>query len=267
MIDYRKITEEITGCRPMAVNTVRRKDSAMNIEDKKTALDDDSLLYQKRDDSLGKKDTSNLTRKQKVQYFKDYYLKALLVVIAVLILAGALIYNMFFRHQVDVLHIAFINGAYVSDTDTMQNDLRDYYELTSKDEYISLDYYNLDDYTAQMKLSTFLGARVIDLMVCDEESFAQYSALGCFADLSEILPADVYAQYKDQIVMGHEEETDENFNVIKTYPDKPYGIDITDNAVYRQYGGSEKKSILGIVASTERLENVMKFFTYISDTP
>lgn len=235
----------------------------MNIEHKKTALDDDSLLYQKRDDSLGKKDTSGLTKVQKMEYFKDYYLKAVLIGIAIMIFAGILIYNMFFRRQVDVLHIAFIGDAYAADSEQWQNDLRDYYELTSKDEYISLEYYNLDDYTAQMKLSTMLGARVIDLMICDEEAFKQYAALGSFADLSELLPKEMYAQYKDRIVEASEEDTDENFNVIKTYPAKPYGIDITDNAVYKQYGGSEAKSYLGVVVSTERMENVMKFFEFI----
>lgn len=238
----------------------------MNIEHKKTALDDDSLLYQKRDDSLGKKDTSNLTKLQKVEYFKDYYLKAVLIIIAVGILAAVLIYNMFFRKQVDVLQIAFLDDAYAAESERWQSDLRDYYGLTSKDEYIALDYYNLDDYTAQMKLSTMLGARVIDLMVCDEESFQRYAALGTFADLSEFLPKDVYTKFQDDIVEASEEETDVNFNVTKTYPPKPYGIDITDNAVYRQYGGSESRTILGVVVSTERTENVLKFLDTLDES-
>ena len=47
----------------------------MDIKQKKTALDDDSILYQKRDDTIGKKDISSLSGRQKLQYFKDYYLK------------------------------------------------------------------------------------------------------------------------------------------------------------------------------------------------
>ena len=47
----------------------------MDVKQKKTALDDDSILYQKRDDTIGKKDISSLSGRQKLQYFKDYYLK------------------------------------------------------------------------------------------------------------------------------------------------------------------------------------------------
>ena len=47
----------------------------MDINQKKTALDDDSILYQKRDDSIGKKDISGLSGRQRLQYFRDYYLK------------------------------------------------------------------------------------------------------------------------------------------------------------------------------------------------
>lgn len=80
----------------------------MNIEHKKTALGDDSVLYQKRDDSFGRKDLKSLTRKQKLQYFKDYYLMKVVVVLAVLIAVGSLLNGMFFNRSECVLSLIHI---------------------------------------------------------------------------------------------------------------------------------------------------------------
>lgn len=62
----------------------------MDINQKKTALDDDSILYQKRDDSIGKKDISGLSGRQRLQYFRDYYLKFCILAIALLVVAVSL---------------------------------------------------------------------------------------------------------------------------------------------------------------------------------
>lgn len=235
----------------------------MNIDNKKTALEDDSILYQKRDDSLGKKDTSNLNRSQKVGYFKDYYLKAVIVAIVVLIAVGSLVYTMLFRHQTTILSVAFINEAWMANTDLLDENLRDYYELTSQDELLDCSNYSLDQYGDQMKLTTLMAAQTIDILVCPEEQFIQYSELGYLADLSELLPADLYAQFEDRILESSEVETDNDGAVINTYPAAPRGIDIADNAVYQAYGGIGEKAILCVLSNTQRADNVIRFLEYL----
>lgn len=235
----------------------------MNIENKKTALEDDSILYQKRDDSLGKKDTSNLNRSQKVGYFKDYYLKAVIVAIVVLIAVGSLVYTMLFRHQTTILSVAFINEAWMANTDLLDENLRDYYELTSQDELLDCSNYSLDQYGDQMKLTTLMAAQTIDILVCPEEQFIQYSELGYLADLSELLPADLYAQFEDRILESSEVETDNDGAIINTYPAAPHGIDIADNAVYQAYGGIGEKAILCVLSNTQRADNVIRFLEYL----
>ena len=46
---------------------------------KKTALDDDAYLYQKREEKTEKEKWSEMNRHQRMQYFLDYYLVKLLV--------------------------------------------------------------------------------------------------------------------------------------------------------------------------------------------
>lgn len=237
----------------------------MNIEHKKTALDDDSLLYQKRDDSLGKKDTSSLTGKQKLGYFRDYYLKALIVGLLITAMAVALIYTMFFRHQTTVLSVAFVGNAWVADTENLTQTLRDYYGLTDKNDYISLEHYDPNEYTSQIKLSTYVAAREINLFICSEEIFDQYAEMGYFYDLSKILPKEVYQKFEGQIIKASQIDRDDDGTVLKTYPAAPYGIDVTENAVYREYGGAESKSILAVIGNAEEnMDNIVKFLEFLA---
>ncbi|MFR8170950.1 MAG: hypothetical protein ACLU9Q_09020 [Marvinbryantia sp.] len=235
----------------------------MNIDDKKTALDDDSLLYQKRDDSLKKKDTSNLSRSQKAGYFKDYYLRTVIVVIIAVIAVASLVYTMFFRHQTTILSVAFINEAWLVDNTGLDDALREYYELTSDDELLDCSNYSLDEYGDQMKLTTLIAAQAVDILVCPEDQFNEYSEHGYLADLSELLPADLYGQFADQIMESSEIETDDDGTVLNTLPAAPHGIDISDNAVYQAYGGMGEKAILCVLTNTERTDNVIRFLEYL----
>lgn len=235
----------------------------MNIENKKTALDDDSLLYQKRDESFGKKDTSSMSKKEKAGYFKDYYLRTVLIAAAVLILAGSVIYTTLFRHQESILGIAFIDEAYAADTTGLNDHLRDFYELTDKNEYLDISNYNLSDYTSQIKFSTLTSGQAIDIVFVDEDNFEKYSQMGYFADLSELLPPELYEKIKSRIIESSEVETDQQGNITETYPAAPHGINISGNSLYKDFGGMAENVIIGVVANTEHQENTIRFIEHL----
>lgn len=231
----------------------------MDIEHKKTALDDDSLLYQKRDDSLGKKDISALSKKEKAVYFKDYYLKKVIVAVILLITAGSLIYTMAFRRQEDVLSIGFLNDTYLTDADALREDLRGFYGLTEKSQWIDVSNYNLEEYGNLMKVTAMLGSQSLDVVFLPEDVFMQYSGLGYLMDLSELLPPDLYEEVKDLLVMSSEVKTDTDGNVIETLPAAPHGIDMSGNALYNSYGGLGDKVIVGVIDNTKQPENAVRF--------
>lgn len=239
----------------------------MNIEHKKTALEDDSLLYQKRDDSLGKKDTSALSGRQKIGYFKDYYLKAVIVALIAAAVAAALIYNMFFRYQNTVLSAAVVGDAWITDTDGLVQALRDYYGLTNENDYIIVEHYNPEDYASQIKLSTYVAAREIDLLLCSEDIFNQYAEMGFLYDLSQELPDEIYQRFAAQAVKASQVDTDDDGNILKTYPAAPYGFDITQNAVFQKYGGtgtSDQKVILAVIGNAqEHMDSIVKFLDFL----
>lgn len=235
----------------------------MNIDDRKTALDDDSLLYQKRDESFGKKDTSSLNAKQKAGYFKDYYLKALIVAVAVIAVVGSILYTSIFHRSESLLGVAFVDKAYLLDTDALNEHMLDVLQPEHKQDYIDLSNYDLSDYGSQIRFSTLTATGSIDIIIGDEESFDKYSELGYFADLSEFLPAELYEKVKDKIVESSETETDEEGNVTKTYPAAPHGIDISGNALYKDFGGAADHVILGVLANAEHSDAALCFIEHL----
>lgn len=237
----------------------------MNIENKKTALDDDSAIYQKRDDSLGKKDTSSMNTVQKLGYFKDYYLKSVIVCLIILAILASLIYNMFFRHQVTVLSAAFVDNARILDTAALSSDLYQYYGLTRKDDFVDISNYDSNDYASQMKFTTLAASQSIDVFVFSEDEFRRYAGMDYFANLKKLLPADVYAQWKDKIVTASVVETDDDDVVIDTHPAEPFGINISGSALYERYGGTGEDAILAVFANTEHTENIIRFLDYVQN--
>lgn len=61
-------------------------------EDQEKLKNDKSEIYRKRTEETNREDVENLSKKGKWEYFKQYYLKGLIVVIvvAVLLIAGAI---------------------------------------------------------------------------------------------------------------------------------------------------------------------------------
>lgn len=229
----------------------------MDVEHKKTVLEDDSILYQKRDDSLNRKDTSNLTKKQKAQYFKDYYLKRLIIAAVVLIFAGNMIYTILFKHQENILSVAVVGDCYISGNSELTEYLREVLGLTSEDQLLVVTNYNLDDPNQQIAFTTRLVAKDTDILICDYDQFTEYCHQGVYADLASVLPQETYEELSESLVTGHQVQTDEDGNAAENGPEKPYGLDISDSELYQYFGGSSGRILLGVSCYSQNAEAVL----------
>lgn len=236
----------------------------MDIHQKKTALDDDSILYQKRDDSVSKKDLSSLSGRQKLQYFKDYYLKFCLLAVFLLVICVNLIYTIFFRHEETILNITAVNDTALSRSEEFNDYLKEYFQVHDKNELLTVNNYYLDDPNQQMAFTTKLVTGDLDLIICDRETFEAKSAAGFFSDLSELLPENVFSDLSSLLVNGQIQELDDNNEVISTGPATPFGIDISQTALYTYFGGSASEAILSVPAGSEHTDSVIQFITLLS---
>lgn len=238
----------------------------MNIEHKKTTLDDDSILYQKRGDSVTKKqDIKNLSKKEKLFYFKDYYLKVVIVIIIAAIAAGTLANSMFFNRQTNILSVSFVNDSYLTDTEGLQNAITEYFAPENKNDYITVSNFNTEDYQIQMAFSTQLMAGAIDIIVCSEDYFEANAKLGAFMDLKAFLSDDLYEKLSDKMIESREEDTDYLGEVISYGELKPYGISLTGNDFYQKFGGFNSNAILCVAGNAPNPENAVKLIEWFME--
>ncbi|MDO5337774.1 MAG: hypothetical protein Q4E89_10045 [Eubacteriales bacterium] len=237
----------------------------MNIEHKKTALDDDSFLYQQRDDSFGKKDTSKLSKQQKFQYFKDYYLVKIIVAVLIVAFVGAIINGTVFNRSTNVMSVVLLNESQIADDAGLEAALTEYLQIENKNDYVSISNYNLQDYQVNMAYVTQLSGKGIDLVICSESYFETGSNQGIFTDLSEFLPEDMYAALSDRIVEGCTAETDDYGEIISYNEPAPYGIDLSGTSRFTEFGGVEEHPILCVVANVSNTENALKTISYFTE--
>lgn len=239
----------------------------MNIEHKKTTLDDDAILYQKRDDSFARKDLSGFSRAEKLTYFKDYYLKKLLIGAVFLIAAIYFIYSLTFARKESVFSAVFLNQSYISDLDGINAALTDYLIDDSKNQYVGASNFDLDQYQEQMAYITQMSTGTIDLVVCPKDYFKDGSAQGLFMDLEEFLPSDLYETLKERMLTASEAVTDEAGEVTSYLDPKEYGISLSGTTRYSEFDGYDPDSVLCVLRNTPNPENAVKVIAWFTDVP
>lgn len=242
-----------------------RKVLHMNIEHKKTTLGDDSILYQKRDDSLGKKDISNLSTKDKAGYFKDYYLKIVLVIAAIAVGVIYLIYSTTIGRSNTAASVVFLNESYIYNPDGVSDALKEFLNIERKKDYVAVSNYDLDNYQENMAYVTQMTTGTVDVVICPKDYFESGCEGGFFADLGEVLPEEMYESLKDQLLEGRYAVTDDEGEVISYEDPLPYGISIQDSARYEEFGGALSDSVLCVIANSENTDNTLQVISWFTD--
>lgn len=234
----------------------------MDVNNRKTALDEDSILYQRHNDESTKKDVKALDGKGKFKYFVDYYLLKIVIGLAVLIICGNLFYNAIFHHAQTILTINAIGDVFLEDPELLAQDLRPIFGLTNPDDNIYVTNYYLSDYNQQMAFTTHLAAGEIDVMLFDKEQFLRYSEQGICANLSEVLDPALFDELKDQIVEGRQAVYDSQSDTT-TYKDPyPMAIDVTGNPFFEKYTPYDGEIYLSLFTGSERVEQELLFLDY-----
>lgn len=237
----------------------------MNTDHKKSVLGDDAFLYQQSHDTVSKEELKNMNFKQKLQYFKDYYMKKVIVVLIIIIAAISILNETVFNRSDCALFIACINDCMINKSEDMTTALTDYIQPEDKNDYVNISYYDLEDYNTNMAFVTHSTTGSIDLFIASSEFFEEKAALGMFADLSEVLPAEIYEQLSDKLIEGRTAETDIDGNIVSYGEYTPYGIDLSGNEKLAEYETIGKNPILCVSVTTENMDNVIKGLTYLLD--
>lgn len=233
---------------------------------KKSRLDADSEIYnKKRSDKLDKEAFKEFSTKEKLLYYKEYYLPYTLIIIALVAVFTYVAVSIHKTNQVkDTIYCGMIAGVqFDKDTmDKMPELFADYLKNeTDYNGYINVDrtYFEVfyATFTDNSKLDNFFDKKRFDVFITRDDSFKSYVASGTIQDLSNILPDDVLEKLEDKIVYATVDGSNEPI---------PYGI-LLDDIDYKFYdGGGDtiNPPILSIPYNTKRPEVARYFIEFIT---
>lgn len=221
--------------------------------------------------------------KEKLSYFKEYYLKSTLIILAILVFLGSLIYSMLSGPEDTVFAALFYNDTGDSSDTSLADNFAAYmgidtekhdvyidatmtYHDTSSTEIstevttdattaLNTSMYSYDDYVGLEKSMALIAAKELDVIVGDEETFHYYCKAEVYADLRDFFTETELEAYKDRLCYYENEETGELV---------PYGISITNSPKIKQYHYYDGiDSFLGFVVNSQNPDNAKAFLAYI----
>lgn len=238
----------------------------MEIEHKKTALDDDAYIYTRNRDAANKENVKNLTKKQKLAYFRDYYGVKTIVAIIAVVMVCSLLNQMVFNRQTCVLSVACVDDRQIMSQEEITEDLQEYLVIENKNDYASVSYYNREDTNMNMAYVTHAATGSIDIILCSYDYFVEASNQGMLADLNELLSEDQKAALSDRFLESQYIETDDDGETVSYGEMTAYGIDVSDSVKYAEFGGVGEQTILCVHVASPNTENTLKAIDYFTET-
>lgn len=201
--------------------------------------------------------------KEKLAYFWEYYKVPALIVLLVVIFGSDLIYNIVTKKAI-AMEAAFVNMVTAEDFDSEQEaagfvtwagiDPKEYEAVFDTGIYI--DYDGGDEYTAVniQKVMAMISARALDVILADDSYLEQTADEGYYADLSEVLPEELLAQFEAKDKVLYRDIPEDGKGEI------PIAVDVRDSSFFLSH---EVPSWFTVVINAEHPETAVKFLEYM----
>lgn len=237
----------------------------MEIKHRKTVLDDDASIYNKKHDVVTKEDLKNLSFKEKLHYYKDYYLKITIIVLIIIIGIIMVLNETLFNRKTCILSVACLNEYQISLTEDMNTALEELLQPENKNDYANVSYYDLDQYNMNMAYVTHTATGGVDLQICSKEQFEISASRGMLMDLSEFLPEETFQKLSDSIIEARTADEDYETGEITYGEMQPFGIDLSESEIYKQFGGYGNEPILCVLINAANPENAIQAIQYLTE--
>lgn len=214
---------------------------------------------------LEKKKIEEMSSKEKLSYFKTYYLKKVVVSIFMLVLLIWFIVDMVNSNKEILIAGCMVNvevgsaGYYY-----MTDDYLEYADVNSKKNiaYLAvgnrlnfLDGQDMDNYSYEMALIAQLAAGDFHYMILDKSALERFQSLDVYVDMEEVLTKEQLEEYKDAIVYLESEE--------KGSEKEAAAIELTDTQLVKKYEIEPKEAYLVLVDVNFNKEKCAQFVNYI----
>ena len=207
--------------------------------------------------------------KEKLSYIFYYYKWHMLGLLILAIFVGSFIKSMS-EYRDPYLQIAIVNAAQTADFDTpireyeLTTDIdKDKEEMRYDSSYVFMTGNGSNGFDVQQveKLFAATSAGMLDLIICDEQSYEWISQMGYFKDLGDVLSKEELTRYGDRI-----REAEVESDLDGTIARELAAIDVTDSSKLKSWGWfPEGKVYVGLVMESEHIDRAMDFIRYLDE--
>lgn len=217
----------------------------------KSVLDENASLFQNTEKKSEKQKWAEMNSSQKLYYFFDYYLLKCIFTAAIAAVSILFIWNILKPQKEQKLFLAVVHNSLISeDEERLDQVLTELLVTDSETQEIHIDDSFAEGYATDAKLSAYLAAQEIDLLITNETHFQELAKTGCFEDLNNVIP-EIDSQNKDLFCWSSVSADSDSEHT------GAYGIDITDSEFLKNSWYSEEKAIIGIIQGSMKKENAI----------
>lgn len=237
-------------------------------DDEPGKLEKDALIYQQRDDTDSRAEYEKLDKKGKFQFFKDYYLKTIAIIVALVVAGGAYLYHAMTKPQT-ALYIAIADDAFdAQQVKKLEKAVETYLNFDTKHQVVEINTnFSFRNGELSRQLQTYIYSGDCDVVIASEEGFQSWAQVGYFLEPDT---SDVVSFYRDreekdrlytQVINGEqmrgEKEKDET--------EYNFGISVKDCEKYKALKGVGLTAYAGIPNSSKRQEEAAAFLQFLLD--
>lgn len=226
---------------------------------KDAKLDDNASIYARREELTERQKLKEMDKKERWQYFKEYYFVKLILICAAAFAVCYVVYTMVKPRIETVFYAAIMYDIIPEENrDGFISDLETLLDVDTEKQNVFID----DNYLTEMgtgmsgmeRIQTYMYAGQVDVLIADRETFGTLTKAGCFLDLAELFPTETYSKLSSTVYTGKSEEDNR---------ERAYGFYLTDCEKYRELGVTMKEPVIGIVANTKYKDNAVKVIDYL----
>ena len=235
----------------------------MILKNKKTVLNDDAALYNRKESTSEKEKWMEMSGKRRLRYFLDYYLGRILAVTLVLAVVGSILYTILSPKPESVFSVAVVNdSANQLHYDALQTQLNELLEIDEETEETIFDtgyFFSSADYQSFQKFAIYNTVGDLDVSIFPQSLFEEYAPGKHFSPVAEYLSSGLYSSLSENWVES--KVLDEQGNLMEG-TETVYGIDLSDTWFYQSCPSGESM-ILVINLAPKNQENIETFINLL----
>ena len=240
--------------------------------------------------------------KEKLAYYKDYYLITTIAVVAVaafiIYLVNSIASNKDYCFYANIVNASNIDGTLLSESfaEYASLDTENYSCFIDTDTFESVDGTSTSDIGSQTRFAGLIATGDLDVTVFNSQLFYRKALNDVYLDLKDVLTEDVLKEYEDKDMVYYIDRAeitaaDENDDVIledsedsymtleelteelKIHTDPsameepiPVGIVLSSSSLVTELNAyPESIPVFGIIANSSHVDNAISFLNYMFD--